>query len=62
MSLDKEGVIVGAIALGAMALLRPNRAGADKLLREKWFTIGQGTRLKAKTHLEDHLMSLEDKF
>ena len=62
MSLDKEGVIAGALARGALALLKPERLAADKLLREKWFQIGLGTRLKAKPYLDEYLMRLEDKF
>ena len=61
-SLDKEGVIAGVLARGARALLQPQRVAADKFLREKWFSIGLGTRLKAKPYLEEHLMRLEDKF
>ena len=59
---DREGIIIGVIARGAQALLQPGRVAADRFLREKWFSIGLGTRLKAKTHLEEHLMALEDKF
>jgi hypothetical protein len=62
MNFEKEGVIGGAMARGALALLRPDRAAAIKLLREKWFGIGLGIRLKAKPYLEEHLMALEDKF
>lgn len=62
MNFEKEGVIAGAMVRGMAALLRPDRAAAIKLLREKWFSIGMGTRLKAKPYLEEHLMSLEDKF
>jgi hypothetical protein len=62
MNFEKEGVIAGAMVRSAVALLRPDRAAAVKLLREKWFSIGLGMRLKAKTHLEEHLMALEDKF
>jgi hypothetical protein len=58
----KEGLITGAIMRGAVALLRPDLVAANKFLREKWFTIGLGTRLKAKPYLEEHLMTLEDKF
>ncbi len=45
-----------------VSLLRPGVLSADKVLREKWFSIGHGTRLKAKAYLEEHLMALEDKF
>jgi hypothetical protein len=45
-----------------MAVLKPEWVAADKVLREKWFSIGLGTRLKAKPYLEEHLMALEDKF
>jgi hypothetical protein len=58
----KEGLISGAVIRGAMALLRPEFVAAKKTLLEKWFSIGQGTRLKAEPYLEEHLMSLEDKF
>jgi len=61
-SLNKEGLIVGVVARGAMALLKPEWVAANKRLREKWFSIGLGTRLKAKPYLEEHLMALEDKF
>jgi hypothetical protein len=61
-SFAKEGLIGGAVARGAMALLRPDRAAADKVLRAKWFSIGLGTRLKAKPFLEEYLTALEDKF
>jgi hypothetical protein len=62
MNFEKEGVITGAMVRGAVALFRPDRAAAVKLLREKWFSIGLGTRLKAKPYLEEHLMALGDKF
>ena len=58
---ENDNPISRALFRGATALLMPARAAADKLLREKWFTIGQATRLKAKPHLEAHLMALEDK-
>lgn len=61
-SLDREGVIAGVVARGAMAFLKPEWVSANKRLREKWFSIGLATRLKAKPHLEAYLMSLEDKF
>jgi hypothetical protein len=57
-----DGPISRAIASKARAWLQPERDAAAKLLMERWFSIGMGTRLKAKPHLEDHLMSLEDKF
>jgi len=62
MNFEKEGVIGSAVARSALVLLRPDRAAAVKLLREKWFSIGLGIRLKAKPYLEEHLMDLEDKF
>src|ERR1035441_3853971 len=49
------------IASGARAVLQPERIAADKVLREKWFSIGLATRLKAKPYLEEHLMALGDK-
>ena len=58
----KEGLIGGALMRGAMALLRPEFVAAKKHLLEKWFSIGLATRLKAKAHLENYLMALEDKF
>jgi hypothetical protein len=61
-SLDKEGMITGMVARGVRALIRPEWVAADKVIREKWFSIGVATRLKAKPYLEEHLMSLEDKF
>lgn len=61
MSGEKEGAITGALVRGASALLLPRRVAADKFLRKKWFSIGMGIRLKAKTYLEEHLMGLEDK-
>jgi hypothetical protein len=61
-SFEKEGPVGGALVRGTMALLRPKWVAANKLLREKWFSIGLGTRLKAKPYLEEHLMSLADKF
>jgi hypothetical protein len=59
---SKEGFITSALIRGARAWLLPDRVAADKFLREKWFTIGLGIRLKAKPYLEEHLMALEDKF
>ena len=61
-SFQKEGPVGGALVRGTMALLRPQWVAANKLLREKWFSIGLGTRLKAKPYLEEHLMALGDKF
>ncbi|MDD5140618.1 MAG: hypothetical protein PHY43_10215 [Verrucomicrobiales bacterium] len=61
-SLDKDGTITGMLARGVRAMMRPEWVAADKVIREKWFSIGLATRLKAKPHLEDHLMALEDKF
>jgi len=61
-SLDKEGVISGMVARGAMALLKPEWVAANKVLREKWFSIGMSTRLKAKPYLDEYLMALADKF
>lgn len=58
----KEGLIGGALIRGAMALLKPELVAAKKHIGEKWFSIGLATRLKAKPYLEEHLMSLEDKF
>ncbi len=51
-----------AIGRGARALLQPERVAAQRVLREKWFSIGLSTRLKAKPYLEEHLMALADKF
>jgi hypothetical protein len=51
-----------AIGRGARALLQPERVAADRVVREKWFTIGLATRLKAKPYLDEHLMALADKF
>jgi hypothetical protein len=59
---DSNSSLGRAIASGARALLQPERAAADKVLREKWFGIGVATRLKAKPYLEEHLMTLGDKF
>jgi len=50
------------IGRGARALLQPERVAAERVLREKWFSIGLATRLKAKPYLEEHLMALVDKF
>jgi hypothetical protein len=57
-----DGPIVRAIGRGARALLQPERVAADNVVREKWFSIGLGTRLKARAYLEEHLRDLEDKF
>lgn len=57
-----EGLVGRAILKTALALLRPEQVAAVKVLREKWFTIGMATRLKARPFLEEYLMSLEDKF
>lgn len=51
-----------AITRGARALLQPERVAADRVVREKWFSIGLATRLKAKPYLDEHLMALADKF
>lgn len=59
---DADNIVTRAIARGARALIQPERVAADKVMMEKWFTIGLGTRLKAKPYLESYLMSLEDKF
>ena len=56
-----DGKLVRAFGHGMRALLQPERVAADKVLREKWFSIGQGTRLKARPFLEEHLMELADK-
>lgn len=61
-SLDSEGMLSGMMARGVRALIRPEWVAADKVIREKWFSIGLGTRLKARLYLEAHLMALEDKF
>ena len=52
---NTEGRIGRALLRGAKALLQPERAAAENHLREKWFTIGLATRLKAKSYLEEHL-------
>jgi hypothetical protein len=62
INFEKEGLIGSAVARGAVALLRPDLVAAARLLREKWFNIGMGTRLKAQPFLEEHLMALGDKF
>ncbi len=59
---DAKGGLSHAIGIRARALLQPERVAADEVLREKWFSIGLATRLKAKPHLNEHLMGLEDKF
>ena len=58
----EEGPVSRAIIKTARAWLQPERVAAVKYLTEKWFSIGMATRLKARPHLEEHLMSLEDKF
>jgi hypothetical protein len=57
-----DNPVTQAIARKAQAWLQPERVAAVKVLTEKWFTIGMATRLKARPILEEHLMSLEDKF
>jgi len=59
---DVKSSVGRAFTSGARALLQPKRAVADKVLREKWFSIGLATRLKAKPFLEEYLTALEDKF
>jgi hypothetical protein len=59
---DAENKFSRALGHGVRAILQPERVAADKLLREKWFSIGLATRLKAKPYLEEHLMALADKF
>jgi hypothetical protein len=59
---NAEGPISRALVSTARAWLLPERVAAAKFLTEKWFSIGMVTRLKARPHLEEHLMSLEDKF
>ena len=59
---DANGKLVRAFGHGVRALIQPGRVAADRVLREKWFCIGQATRLKAKPFLEEHLMELTDKF
>jgi len=59
---DANNSITRAIARGVRGLLLPDKVAADNVLREKWFSIGLATRLKAKPYLEEHLMTLEDKF
>ena len=61
-SFDDEGVIGGAVVRGALKLLRPDRAEALQVIRNKWFCIGLETRLKAQTYLAKYLRALEDKF
>jgi hypothetical protein len=51
-----------AIGHGARALLQPERVTAERVILEKWFSIGLATRLKAKPFLEEHLMALADRF
>lgn len=57
-----DGPVSRAVISTARALLQPERMAAGKVLMEKWFSIGMATRLKAKPFLEEHLMSLGDKF
>ena len=57
-----EGPVSRALARKARAWLWPEWVAADKVLLEKWFTIGLATRLKAQPYLQEYLMSLEDKF
>ena len=59
---DREGKITGIMARGIMALKNPELLPARKAIIAKWFSIGLGTRLKAKPYLEQHLMELVDKF
>jgi len=61
-SFESEGPISGMMARGLRALMLPEWVAARKLMLEKWFSIGLGTRLKAKPYLEEHLMALADKF
>jgi hypothetical protein len=58
----REGLISRTLVSTARAWLLPERVAAAKFLAEKWFGIGMATRLKARPHLEEYLMSLEDKF
>jgi hypothetical protein len=60
-SLESDGKLTGMMARGVRAFIRPDWVTADKVVREKWFSIGLATRLKAKPYLEELLMSLEDK-
>jgi hypothetical protein len=62
MSFEDEGIITAPVVRGMLKVLRPDRANAIKVLREKWFSIGHGTRLKAQPFLAEHLMALVDKF
>ncbi len=59
---DADSKLARAVGHGVRALIQPERVAADRVLREKWFSIGQATRLKAKAFLEEHLMELADKF
>ena len=61
LSFEREGVITGAIARRTVAFLNPEMSKAGELLQEKWFSISLGTRIKAKSYLEEHLMTLKDK-
>jgi hypothetical protein len=62
MSFEEVGFFSSKVARGMISVLRPDRAAAIKVMREKWFSIGLGTRQKAKEHLEEYLKALEDKF
>ncbi|HXB58526.1 MAG TPA: hypothetical protein VNU95_03130 [Candidatus Acidoferrales bacterium] len=59
---DFNSAVGQAIGRSVRAILIPEKVAADKVLQEKWFSIGLATRLKAKPYLEEHLMSLGDKF
>ena len=61
-SLESEGKLTGIMARGVRAIIRPDWVAAYKVVREKWFSIGLATRLKAKPYLEERLMALADKF
>jgi hypothetical protein len=58
---EDEGFFGSKLAQGMVKVLRPDRAAAITVLREKWFSIGLGTRLKARQFLEEHLVTLQDK-
>ena len=57
-----DGPISDILVSQAQAWLKPEWITAVKVLVEKWFSIGMATRLKARPHLDEYLMSLEDKF
>ena len=59
---DSNSKFGQALTHGMRAIIQPERAAAHHLLIQKWFSIGLGTRLKAKPYLEEHLMTLADKF